>query len=233
VISIKVDRSDDRNATSVRLLPQSGTYVAQHQSVKLLIQQAYGLKPFQIEGGPKWTDFFSDETYDIEAKAAGPVTGNELMLMLQTLLEDRFGLTYRRNQRTLPVYAMVIAKPGVRGPNLLPPDPTDPRMYPVRGAGGRINAADATMRDLASYLSGFTGGRLVLDRTGLTDHFAFTLEWAPEAVLMPNGERKVLGSADGPTLFQALQEQLGLKLEPETGAVEVFVIDRVERPAEN
>lgn len=235
VASIKPNHSGDLRTTSARPLPANGTYTGTNQSVRQLIRQAYGLKLFQLEGGPKWIDDFSDEKFDISAKGAGPVTADELMLMLQGLLEDRFKLTYHREARQLPTYALVIAKKGVLGPNLREPDPDIRQLYPVLGGPGRMTAANATMQDLASSLSRLSGGRLVQDRTGLAGRFAFTVEYSPDSAILPRPPGLALPPlpTDGPSLFQALQEQLGLKLESERGPVEIMVIDQVERPSEN
>jgi uncharacterized protein (TIGR03435 family) len=235
VASIKPNNSGDLRTTSARPLPANGTYTATNQSVRQLIRQAYGLKQFQLEGGPKWIDDFSDEKFDVSAKAAGPVTSDELMLMLQGLLEDRFKLTYHRETRQLPTYALVIAKKGVLGPNLREPDPDIRQLYPVLGSPSGMTAVNATMQDLASSLSRVSGGRLVQDRTGLTSRFAFTLTFVPDPGTLPRPPGLPLPPlpADGPSLFQALQEQLGLKLESEKGPVEIMIVDRVQRPSEN
>jgi len=235
VASIKPNQSSDIRTTAVRPLPASGTYTAENQSVNQLIRQAYDLKPFQLQGGPKWIEDFSSDKYDIVAKAAGPVTRDQLVLMLQSLLEDRFKLKYYRETRQLPIYALVVAKKGVLGPNLHSPNPNESRLFPIRQSVGSMDAANATMQDLASSLSSFSGGRLVLDRTGLTDHFAFTLEFTPDAAALPRpaGIELPAPAADRPSLFKALQEQLGLRLESDKGPVEVLIVDSVERPTEN
>jgi uncharacterized protein (TIGR03435 family) len=234
VASITPDNFGDLRTTSARPLPASGTYTATNQAVRQLIRQAYGLKLFQLEGGPKWIDDFSDEKFDINAKTAGPVTPDELMLMLQALLEDRFRLTYHRETRQLPTYALVVVKKRVPGPKLHEPDPEIRQLYPVLGGPNGLTAANATMQDLASSLSRFTGDRLVQDRTGLTGRFAFTLEFSKDSVTLPRPPGlPAPPPSDGPSLFQALQEQLGLKLESDRGPVEIMIIDRVEKPSEN
>jgi uncharacterized protein (TIGR03435 family) len=157
------------------------------------------------------------------------------MLMLQTLLEDRFQLQFHWETREMPVYALVLATPGGWGPNLLEAA-GDGARYPMRGAG-RMEGKSATMTDLASALSnGPDGlnGRVVQDKTGLTGRYDFKLEWLPEEQRAMPGRTYVGGPPlDGPPLFIALEEQLGLKLESQKGFVEVMVIDSVTRPSEN
>jgi uncharacterized protein (TIGR03435 family) len=162
VVSIKPNDSGDLRTTAARPLPARGTYKATNQSVKQLIRRAYHLKPFQLEGGPKWTDDLSGEKFDIDAKAAGPVSPDELMLMLQSLLEERFTLKYHRETRQLPIYALVVAKKGVRGPNLHEPNLSEPGLFPILGSVSGLNAANTTMQDLAWSLSSFTGDRFSL-----------------------------------------------------------------------
>lgn len=99
-----------------------------------------------------------------------------------------------------------------------------------------MDAANATMQDLASSLSRVTGDRLVQDRTGLTGGFAFTLEYSPDPLFQPRPPGLDLPPrphTNGPSIFQALQEQLGLKLEPDRGPVEIMIIDHLEKPSEN
>jgi uncharacterized protein (TIGR03435 family) len=235
VSSVRPNRSGDIRTTAVRPSPAGGTYTADNQSVSQLIRQAYSLKPFQLEGGPKWIDDFGPDKYDIVAKAAGPVMKDQLLLMLRTLLEDRFKLKYHFETRQLPIYALVVASKGVLGPNLRKSNADEPRLFPIRQSPGGMDAVNATMQDLAWSLSSFTAGRLVLDRTGLADHFAFTLEFTPDAAALPRpaGIELPPRVSSGPSLFQALPEQLGLKLESAKGPVEVLIVDSAEKPTEN
>ena len=170
--------------------------------------------------------------------------------MLQALLADRFKLTVHRETRELPVYSLVIGK---NGPILqeTKPDPSaPPAPGPAASRGGssirisKMSSGPATMTalhtsasDLADSLS-VQLGRTVLDKTGLTSRYDFTLKWtADDAQLpLPSGSApppSLTTDPSGPTLFTAVQEQLGLKLEPGKGPVEVVVIDHVERPSGN
>jgi uncharacterized protein (TIGR03435 family) len=232
--SVKLNQSGDLNTTRAIASP-GGTYMATNQSVKVLVRQAFTLSNRQIEGGPDWIDDWSRDKYDIFARAAGPASRAEVMLMLQALLEDRFKLKFHWETREVPVYALVVAKQGKLGPNLHEAA-GDSRRYPLQGVG-RMEGKNATMTDLAAALSGGPdgfNGRVVQDKTGLTGNYDFKLEWLPEGRGAVPGRIYVGGPpADGPALLTALEEQLGLKLESQRGSMQVMVIDSVERPAEN
>lgn len=206
--------------------PSSGGLTATNATLKFLITFAYDVRDHQISAGPSW---FDTERYDIVAK--GPIdhpTVAQNRQMLQTLLADRFQLRLLRETKELPEYALVVEKNG-------------PKLHQPEGAGngmrigrGRITTQAISMDHFAGNL-GKLLGRTVVDKTGLQGNFAFTLEWTPDAS-QPMG---VLGPSpavpddSGPSIFTALQEQLGLKLEPQKGPVEIFVIDHVEKPSEN
>jgi uncharacterized protein (TIGR03435 family) len=203
-----------------------------------------------IEGGPEWVRSDSD-TYAITARAAGPAS--QAMMrgpMLRALLEERFHLQIRRETREGPVFELTVAKGGVkmrrtpegscvpRDLNLYPQPPNAPDGKPWcatinyrssrQTMTGIIDVIGATTAEMAPYLS--TGGRKVIDKTGLEGRFDFHLEYAREGGPPP-------ADADpahaGPTIFAAVQETLGLKLTPAKGPVTVLVIEHVERPEGN
>jgi uncharacterized protein (TIGR03435 family) len=204
--------------------------------VKDLIVAAYRRDYSQVSGGPKWIDpnmLTTDDRYNIEAKAAGEASEDQIRQMLQTLLMDRFKLAAHGESVTQTVYDLVVAK---RSPRLQEVK-VEQYVSKARTGGGRVIADQLTMRDLATHLTGQVRTP-VADKTGLTGVYKFSLEWTPESLRVPgigappaNGEPGI--DANGPSLFTALQEQLGLKLEPAKGTVEVLVIDHVERPSEN
>jgi uncharacterized protein (TIGR03435 family) len=171
--------------------------------------------------------------YDVEAKAEKPSSIDQLHEMFQTLLTDRFQLKFHRETRTLAAYALTVDKAGSKMTLNPSSEPFDVPMKPV--ARGKIAGVHVAM----TYLSWFLSEQLnrpVLDKTGLGRFYDFTLEWAPEPIgpmgpLPPGVE--ALPPMDGPTIFTALKEQLGLRLEAQKGQVEVFVIDHVERPKAN
>ena len=162
----------------------------------------------------------SVKRFDISAKAGGDSvrTPADFRLMLQTLLKERFHLSSHREQREMPVYLLMVDKNGSR---LKPAAPDAPGFLRMSG-GGRITGSGATMAQLTAWFSNSNGvERPTVDRTGLTGRYDFTLDWAGP------------GKDDGPSVFTAFSEQLGLKLEAARAPVEVLVIDSAEMPEEN
>ena len=173
------------------------------------IKQAYGLEDAQIAGGPKW---FDSGEYEIDARTSAPANSAELKLMLQSLLAERFNLEMHNETRQLPTYSLVVAKGGSK---LKPTDaPGGTSSGPTLLRGTMDTAAIA--RNLTSTL-----GRTVIDNTGLKGSYKFSLAWATD------------DQSDDPSIFTAIQEQLGLKLESTKGPVQVFVIDRATLPTPN
>ena len=221
-----------------------GRYNAINIPLAQLVQTAYQMHSFQIIGAPAW----ASERFDVVAKAetefppAAPGTIGMMPLMLQSLLAERFHLVAHRETREMEIYALVRARedgrlgPRLRqsdfdceslsrpGATLPPPAAPAPGMRPIRpcgmrAGGGNVVAGASKLDVLIGNLSGETG-RIVENRTGLTGLFDIDLSWAPD------------GTADTtrPSLFTALQEQLGLKLESTRAQVEVLVIDSINRP---
>ena len=193
----------------------------------------------QIVGGPDW---IASETYDITAKVGDDLAGKplgELFAMqpalLRSLLEDRFKLKSHRETRELQRYALVLArKDGSLGPQLrrAPVDCTaEPRRCGLQVQPGRFSSESTVISGFVNYL-GSNVQRVVVDRTGLDGRFGITLEFTPDRAPLPLADAAP-PPADKPSIFTALQDQLGLKLEPERGPVDVVVIDHIERPTEN
>ena len=214
-----------------------------NQTLKMLIASAYRVQEFQISGGPSWA---GSERFDVEGKTEDRTADpDRLRLMLRSLMEDRFQLKLRRETTTQPVYALVAAK---GGPKIRPaadqtsPDvngPSPPGAGPNRGAirigRGSLIGNAVTLSFLARWLSQRLD-RLVIDRTTLSGRFDFQLTWTPDAgeiVTGPGGQMLPPAEVSGPSIFTAIQEQLGLKLESSKAPVEVLVIDRAERPSAN
>jgi uncharacterized protein (TIGR03435 family) len=226
VASIKRNKREGMKG-SMELLPGGGLRMG-GATVKGLIALAYDLREEQIVGGPKWLD---QETYNILAKAeraeaaatpAGPgsASWDRLRARLQTLLAERCRLAVRRDAKATPGYALVPAKGGAKltpATNPLPPGTVRSR--------GAINGRSGTMHMLAAVLTHYVG-RPVVDRTGLTESYDYKLEYADEG----EPDATVDESA---SLFTALQEQLGLKLEATRVSLETIVIERVEKPSDN
>ncbi len=206
----------------------SGNRLTATITIKTLIERAYGVRDFQISGGPKWLD---SDTYDITARSdetADPsklppaeqeALFNRQSQRIQSLLADRLQLKFHRTQKQMPVYALVIAK---GGPKLQPPKANEPhRLYSQ--APGQLACYGASMSELADEFQDLGISRVVLDKTNLAGTYDFTLHWAPDDI----------PDATGPSIFTALQEQLGLKLESTQGPVETLVIDSIEKPSPN
>lgn len=220
----------------VRLqMTPGGGFNAKNVTAKFLIQQAYGVRDFQISGGPSW---ITSEHYDINAKAEGATSTEQLRPLIQALLADRFHLTIHRDTKELPMYALVAGK---NGPKLkessAAPAPGPGREQMMRMGRGLIDGQGMSMTVFAAQLAQQLG-RSVTDKTGLTGNYDIKLEWTPDESQSPFPRDPAAEAAHpidttGPTVFTALQEQLGLKLESQKGAVEMIVIDRIEKATEN
>lgn len=225
-------------------------------SLHMLIRLAYGLQDSQLTGGPNWTD---SDLYDIVATADGAPTPDVMRLMLRDLLADRFMLRLGVEMREGPIYALVIAKSNATlGPALKPtavdcdaqfaaarlgrgsaPPSTLASDRPpcgIRVAPGSVTAGGMTMAVLANNLSMWVD-RVVSDRTGLQGTFDLSLKWLPDRLpeataSFSTSDLAPIGALDpsAPSIYTALQEQLGLSLKALDGPVEVFVVERVDRP---
>jgi uncharacterized protein (TIGR03435 family) len=218
----------DPNSSGGTTNASPGRFSAVNVTLKRLISRAYDLELYQIEGGPKW---IQSEKFTIAAKlededAKSPSKeerGKILRAALQNMLETRFQVRTHRESKIMPCFALVIAKGG-------------PRLHEVEANGGStwssnrgVLAANRVSMDyFATILSGVTE-RPVRDATGLKGVYELKLEWTTEN---PGAEPKQEQST-GPSIFTAVQEQLGLKLETTKAPIEVLVIDRAEKPTEN
>jgi uncharacterized protein (TIGR03435 family) len=222
-----------------------GRYLGQNMSLRLLIKTGYGVHDNQIIGVPSWID---SDRWDINAKAEGykePMAFRDVSrLMVRPLLADRFKLVMHHELRRLPVYALVVAKPnGELGPNLRRDEHCDPLGKPIEpvegaaepsgemacGADGfnprHLWARSMTLNYLLIGLRRTAIDRVVVDRTRLGGKFDWEVQWVPDDLGVDAAKRP-----DGPSIFQAFRDQLGLKLEPARERVDVLVIDHVERP---
>ncbi|HLG99737.1 MAG TPA: TIGR03435 family protein [Bryobacteraceae bacterium] len=251
VASIK-PASGDEHRIGFQMLPGGGLRTM-GTSLKTLVTFAYDVRDFQIAGGPAW---INSDRYDILAKAeagsdsSAPVdprnmsdaqmkTARELVQQrLQALLADRFKLVIHRDTKEQPIYALVVAKGGSK---LKPSDAKSANRRMMMGRG-MLNGEGVELAMLANVLSNQLG-RPVLDRTELEGHFDVKLEWTPDPGQSPGGfpggtpppgvQAPPPPDPNGPSIFTALQEQLGLRLESTKGPVEMIVVDTVEKPSEN
>jgi uncharacterized protein (TIGR03435 family) len=257
VASVKPNKSGD-NRVMLGIQP-GGRFTATNLPLAMLIRFAYQIQPFQLVGAPDWAtserfDIVAKAEGELTPAPLGTV--GPVQLMMRTLLKERFKLEMHPDKRELPIYALVLARSDGRpGPQLRPatvdcaaeaaaargrggPAPAPPafgermtcgmRMAPGDMAGGGIQISQ-----LAMTLSQFVQ-RIVEDRTGLTGSYEFELKWTPDQV--PQGQPPAGApppppiDPNGPSIFTALQEQLGLKLDAQRGAVDVLVVDHVEPP---
>jgi uncharacterized protein (TIGR03435 family) len=201
-----------------------------------MLRRVYHVISDQIVGGPDW---MNNDCYDIEAEAAQPSSTVQLEKMFQNLLADRFRLRLHRETRELPVYALIVDKKGPKlkvnetvdefsgriGPNIV-----NPRLGGLPGMTG----IGVPMAELCWSLSQVVE-RPVVDETGLKGRYDFKLEYVmpPHGIPVLTDSGEPPPTVEGPTIFSALPEQLGLRLRSQTGPVEVLVIDHIERPSAN
>jgi uncharacterized protein (TIGR03435 family) len=232
---------------AARFNGQTGRVSITNNPLRNIIRNAWGLQGFQIVGGPEW---INTDRWDIVAKAEGNPQGPQMLAMVQNLLADRFKLVTHRETREMPIYALVFARSDhAFGPKLHASTvdclkemtaavargggpPRDGKVLcGIRSLNGHIEANAVPLANLARNLSPIAG-RSIVDKTGLNGAFDAELTWTPDASLGSSPEAPAVAS-DGPSLFTAIQEQLGLKLDAQRGPVEVLVIDSVERPTED
>jgi len=240
VVSVKPNRSADRN---VRWIFESGRFTAVNVTLKMLVSTAYGpaqqpLPDFQIIGGPDW---FATARFDITGVTD---TSAALPPLIRQLVEERFAVRARFESRDLPVYALVLARAdGTLGPRMRRNDRDCATL--ARGVSdercggeifpGKVFARGITPTQMVSALARLMPnvGRPVIDRTGLEGTYDLDLSWTPDQ-LLPNQPPDTPVQAfdpNAPSLFTALEEQLGLKLDPQRDAVNVLVIEGAQPPS--
>jgi uncharacterized protein (TIGR03435 family) len=241
VVSIKRNISGSQDlAINV---PNGTAYNVGNAPMRGTIMRAYQVK--NLAAVPAWVD---DERYDITAKSTGEPNPNEVSAMLRTMLADRLKLTGHVEPREMSVYALVVARPGhsglkpvtldcdairaardagvTAGQTPVPPAANGAPPCNYSWFGGAISSGGIPLQTFAGLLD-YVAGRVVVDQTGLTGRYEFTLRFTPPGTLPA-------GSPDGsPDFFTAIQEQLGLRLEATRAPVDTFVIEHIERPTEN
>ncbi len=210
----------DRDASGWGEDGRNGTLRMYNVSLKDCIRYAYTIADDQVVGGPAW---IADRRYNILAKADHPANEPELLTMLQPLLADRFKLEFHRETRTLAGYSLRVAKGGSK---LKTADPN--RHSGGDGGRGFIDGVSSPLAALTIRLSALLG-RPVADMTGEKGNFDYHLRWNPDDTYAVADS----ATADRPSIFTALQEQLGLRLESEKVPVAVLVIDHAELPSDD
>jgi uncharacterized protein (TIGR03435 family) len=234
VASVKV-RPPGSLIVAVGASPSGSKLTIEAMSLSDLISWAYNVKPWEVEAGPAWAgtgirkDRSSLDTttsrFDIAAKAEGDASRSpeEFRQMSRSLLSDRFQLAMHRETRETPVYALVIDKNGPK----FRESGADARGVMRMNGRGKVTASGGTMAQLVAWFSNANGvDRPIVDQTGLAGHYDFTVEWSN-----PLAGDSLDSSA--PSIFAAMREQLGLRLEPRRAPLEVFVIDHAEMPSSN
>ena len=218
-----------------------GGLTVENAPLRALITIAYGIRDFQLSGGPGWV---GTDRYDIIAKPEkeegsapppdGSLTDDQRKIRddlwkqrMQNLLAERFGLVVHTETKEQQIYLLTVAK---GGPKLTVVTKPGDRQG-MSGNRGRSQGFAAPMSMMAMNLSNLVG-RPVIDKTGLTEKYDWILEYDPDVPGSQNLDGQA-GDSTRPTIFTALQDQLGLKLESSKGPVETYVIDKVDRPSEN
>ena len=218
------------DAVAMHMSFDQGRLSVHGATVQFCVEAAWQLQDFEISGGPKW---IASDRYDILAKAPDAAGQIQLMQMLQTLLADRFQMQFHRESRLVAGYALVVAKSGPKLKEAAEGAPTGTGM-----GRGMVNGTAAPMTRLAEALARVLG-RPVADETGLAGKYDFRLEWTAadtEPLMQKPGEMPDPAGQPaelGPSVFAAIQEQLGLRLEARRAPVQVMVIDRLDKPTEN
>jgi uncharacterized protein (TIGR03435 family) len=233
VASIRPNTANDRIVT-INIGP-GGRFTARGYTLKLLIQQAYGVMGWNISGGPAWLD---TDRYDVSAKAlvAGNLTEEPLRPLLQRLLAERFKLRFHEGSKEMSGYALLV---GRGGPNLRAASDGQEHPETIRMSGVGLRGQGVTSEMLAKMIGG-TLGMPVVNQTGLTGVYDIKIEWTQQTDQFTRG----LPVADprdagrpvepvGSTLFTALQDQLGLRLTAQKANVRMLIIDSAEKASEN
>jgi uncharacterized protein (TIGR03435 family) len=225
VASVKRSPPPTGNGINSTMRLDPGRLTCSNVSLKKLIYESYAVKEYQVSA-PDW---LGTEIYDIAATVPPGATRDDVQLMIQNLLAERFRLALHRDTREMPVYALVVGKSGSKLQEV------EFARGSTSASQGKLIATTIPIRNLTEFLSRQTG-RPVVDMTGLKGFYSFTLTYTPEqAPSAPGPDGSPLAeSAVGPSLLNALQEQLGLKLEARKAPVEILVVDHAEKiPTEN
>jgi uncharacterized protein (TIGR03435 family) len=229
VASVKINKSGQRGGGISAI--GGGRFRATNIPFKILLATAYDVNFEQISGGPDWLD---SERFDVEAKPDSLATTQQIHLMLQKLLTERFGLVLRRETKEMPVLALVIDKAGDKGTAKLRAHDGPEVDFGIRpGDKGQVIFTGVSIPWFSQFLS-IRSGKTVVDKTGLTGVYDFELAWTPDVPQREEGpDHPPQPDPAGASIFTAVREQLGLKLVSEKGPVEFLNITHVERPSEN
>ncbi|MEP7352222.1 MAG: TIGR03435 family protein [Acidobacteriota bacterium] len=214
------------------LVDRAGLFTTTNTSLKDLLIFAYGIHPGQLQNVPAWAD---SDKYDITGKPDHEGMGNDTQIrsMVKKLLAERFSLTLHREKKELSAYTLNIGKSGSK----LTINDTGGNLPGFGGRGpGSVGVRNSTMEQFAGFLQARIVDRPVVDKTGLTGKYDFTLTWRPEqqATAQPaNAPPPPPDMESRPDIFTAMQEQLGLRFQAEKTPVDVIVIDKAAKPSDN
>ncbi len=239
VASIKP--SDPNSQLKIDFAP-GGRLVVSHATLRFLMKIAYDVGDDQITGGPAW---LGSKRFDVQAKPDKQIPGDPAKmtrdqlslfheptrLRLQRLLAERFHLELRKESKPMPIFALTVGKNGIKmRPNTTAGDPGAMKGNTGRGV---LDATRVDMDTLARFLSEGQTGRPVVNMTALNGAFDFRLEWTPDPSLNPQADPNQPADFGGTSIFTALQQELGLKLDARSGSAETLVVTRVELPSLN
>jgi len=231
VATVKV--SDENSKGRYITMQSDHRFIEKNYTVKGLIAAAYDLNPKTISGEPGWAN---SDHYDIEAVTPGAVrpTHDEQMAMLRDLLKARFGLGFHREKKEFSIYGLEVAKGGAKlkasASADVPPTVGPGVVYPQKIV---LPGRNATLGELASLFQRAILDRPVVDETGLTGRYDFDLTWAPDETQFGGDVPKAPETAVALPLFEAIEQQMGLRLEAKRGMVDALVVDVVEKPSGN
>jgi len=229
VASIRPSRPN-APAGGIDPLPGGTGYKGAGVSVKVMLSVMYRLPMRQIVGGPDW---LSDERFDVQAMTEAPHSTDDLHLMFQNLLADRFHLKLHRQTKLAPAYILTVAKSGLK---MTEATTAHDHNIPITNGGNNEFIGNSVRMGFFCWWLGLrlqNDQRPVIDQTGLSGAYDFKLSFRPQ--LAPNASMDANSSEQDnrPSIFDALKDQLGLVLTPQKGPVEILVIDSIEKPSEN
>jgi len=233
VAVIRPNPGDTTGHSHIWSSASDGNFKAQNVTAMDLVRYAFGMPETRVTGGPGW---MRSAKWDMEAKSDPAIDAQlrgldsapareQKQQLLQALLADRFGLKVHEETRELPTYALVVAKGGPRF------QPSKVNGATISNGSGQITVkgSDHTLALLAEQLSRSLG-RIVVDKTGLDGRYELSVKWTPDDAATPSN---TANTDTGPSIFTAIQEQLGLKLESQKGPVQILIIDHIDMPSQN
>ena len=232
VATIKPSKPDDQRKA---FIVQGNQFHIINQPLTQIISFAYDVQAKQVIGLPEWAE---SDKFDIDGKpdGEGAPSGKQWKVMIQKMMADRYKLAFHKDKKELSVYVLSVSKAGAK----LTKNDSAPNGLPglfFQGGLGRLNVRNALMSDFTGLMQSVVLDRPVVDQTGLTGRFDFTLNWTPDDSQFGGMGAKIpppTDSADAPpNLYTAIQEQIGLKLEATKAPADVMVIDHVEKPSAN